>query len=140
MGRFNPDFWEIPTGSAYLENTPAERGVWFETEEDRERRYAFEEFYANVLPAVKQLIDARLTPRQRQILKLYYFNGKTQEDIAAELDLTQSTVSRHLFGTMRDGKKVGGALPKLQRIVDDDDIPPISQALTALKQRLVPAA
>jgi predicted transcriptional regulator len=70
------------------------------------------------------------------VLQLYYFQGKTQEDIAAILNLTQSTVSRHLFGTVRGGKKVGGAIPKLRKAVDKAKDPAITQALGSLQQRL----
>jgi RNA polymerase sigma factor (sigma-70 family) len=135
MARFNVDFWEIPTTSAYLESVPAERALWFETEEDRERRYALQEFFQSMLPVVRDLIDAQLTARQRQVLTLYYFDNKTQEDIAAILGLTQSTVSRHLFGTARNGKKVGGAVAKLQRAMEKNPRPEVNTALETLRAR-----
>lgn len=140
MAQFNADFWEIPAGTAYLENIPAERGLWFETEEDRERRYAMKEFFASVLPAVSGLIEEELTARQKEVLTLYFFDGKTQEDIADILKLSQSTVSRHLFGTVRNGKKVGGAIPKLQKVVDRVQLEPINNALATLKSRFSNAA
>ena len=137
MARFNADYWEIPTGSQYLENLSAERALWFETEEDRRRRHAMSDFYRSVMPTVQALIDSKLTDRQREILRLYYFSNKTQEDIADELQLSQSTVSRHLFGTTRNGKKVGGAIPKLQKVIDRCcGSGPISEALTALRSNL----
>jgi len=140
MARFNADFWEIPTGTSYLENVASERAMWFETELDRERRHAMQEFFETVMPAVQDLIEATLTRRQKEVLRLYYFCNMTQEDIAGELKLSQSTVSRHLFGTTRNGKKVGGAIPKLQKVVDRCDRGPISEALTALKSRFENAA
>lgn len=139
MATFNPDFWEIPTDITTLERVPATSAMWFEDEIDRERRYAMKEFYAEVQPAVNELIEAKLTRRQREILKLYYFYGKTQEEIAEILQLTQSTVSRHLFGTVRDGKKVGGAIPKLRKVIDKTANPRIEQALHGLKGRLAEA-
>ncbi len=135
MARFNAEFWEIPTQSAYLDNIPSERALWFETDEDRERRYALHDFFRSVLPFVKDIIDAKLTARQREVLRLYYFCNKTQEDIAAMLNLSQSTVSRHLFGTVRNGKKVGGALPKLRRAIEERDHVPIHSALAQLRTR-----
>ena len=133
MARYNPDFWEIPTTSQFLESVPAERSPWFETDEDREKRYALQEFFATVLPVVSELVDTKLTKRQREIIRLYYFCGKTQEEIAEELALTQSTVSRHLFGTVRNGRKVGGSIPKLQKVVGRTDCPLIDEALETLK-------
>jgi len=108
MPRFNADFWEIAAGSEYFENVPVQKALWFETEEDRRRRHALCEFYQRVLPVVCKLIDEALTERQKKILRLYYFEGKTQEDIARALDVSQSTVSRHLFGTLRNGRRGGG--------------------------------
>jgi predicted transcriptional regulator len=135
MARYNPDFWEIPASSQYIESVPIERSPWFETDEDRERRYALEEFFKTVLPVVEGLVDAKLTKRQREIIRLYYFCNKTQEEIAEELQLTQSTVSRHLFGTVRNGRKVGGAIPKLQKVVERTASPVIDGALAQLKTR-----
>jgi hypothetical protein len=54
--------------------------------------------------------------------------------------LSQSTVSRHLFGTVRNGKKVGGAIPKLQKVVDRVRLEPIENALATLKERFSDAA
>jgi DNA-directed RNA polymerase specialized sigma subunit len=56
----------------------------------------------------------RLTPRQRRIVELYFYEGRTQEEIAAELRISQQVVSRQLFGVVRGGKKVGGALKRLR--------------------------
>jgi len=139
MAQFNSDFWEIQTGSEYLESLPAERGLWHDTEEDRERRYAFQSFFQSVKPEVFSLIENRLTQRQREVVKLYYLYGKTQEDIATILDLSQSTVSRHLFGTSRGGKKVGGAIPKLRKLIENDARERIQPALDTLNERLAEA-
>ena len=139
MAEYNADFWEIPTGSEYLENLPSQRALWYETSEDRERRYAFQEFFEEVNPSVNSMIDTNLTKRQQEVVQLYYLHGKTQEDIATILDLTQSTVSRHLFGTMRRGKKVGGAIPKLRKIIDRTDDPSIGEAFSTLHGKLATA-
>lgn len=140
MAEFNSDFWEITTGSDYLENLSAERAVWFETDDDRERRYVFEDFFQEVRPVVMQLIDTQLTQRQREVITLYYVHGKTQQDIAVILDLAQSTVSRHLFGTVRQGRKVGGAIPKLRKVIERAKSGPIDSALDTLQARLAEVA
>lgn len=140
MGRFNADFWEIAAQPGYLENMPAERALWFETQEDRERRHAMAEFFRSVLPAVRDLIEAELTERQKEVLRLYYFRNMTQTDIAETLHLTQSTVSRHLFGTTRNGRRIGGAIPKLQKVVNGVDRGPIADALARLQRRFLSTA
>ena len=139
MAEFNADFWEISTGSEYLENLPSSRALWYETQEDRSRRYAFREFFEEVSPVVHGLIGANLTKRQQEVVELYYVHGKTQEDIATILDLTQSTVSRHLFGTMRRGKKVGGAIPKLRKVIDRTKDRIIDDAFGTLQGKLAAA-
>ena len=140
MSQYNSDFWEVSADSAFLENLPADRGLWFETEDDRYRREAFSEFFAEVKPVVLDLVDAKLTKRQMEVVKLHYIYGKTQEDIATILDLTQSTVSRHLFGTVRGGKEVGGAIPKLRKVIDKTENTSIDEAFDTLRSKLTTAA
>ena len=139
MAQYNADFWEIQTGSAFLESMPTSRGLWHETEEDRQRRYAFQDFFNEIRPVVHDMISARLTKRQQEVVQLYYVLGKTQEDIAVILDLSQSTVSRHLFGTVRDGKKVGGAIPKLRKVLEKNCGEAVDLALDSLRGRLAEA-
>ena len=139
MAEYNASFWEISTDSRYLESVPANRALWFETGEDRARRHAFQDFFKEVKPVIAEIIDSKLTTRQRQIVTLYYFQGKTQEDIAAILDLSQSTVSRHLFGTVRDGKKVGGAITKLRKVIERTAPRDVDRAFEQLQSRLAEA-
>lgn len=136
MGKFCTAFWEIPADTAFLENIPSDRSPWYETREDRERRYAFREFFNDVLPIIRSLIDAELTARQREILHLYYFQNMRQEEIADTLRISQSTISRHLFGTVRNGKRIGGAIPKLQRAVTRLENGPLRRPFRQLARRL----
>lgn len=140
MSQFNADFWEVPTDSRILESVPASRALWFESEEDRERRYAFRDFFGAVKPMVFDLLDQELTRRQREVVTLYYVHGKTQEDIATILDLSQSTVSRHLFGTVRDGKKVGGAITKLRKLIEKKRPQIVDDAFATLQNTLAQAS
>ena len=117
MAQFNPDFWELGVDTEWLEGRSTAEALWAETAEDKERRWAFGELFANLGPAVIELVETKLTRRQKEVVKLHFILGKNQGEIAEILDLTQSTVSRHLFGTVRGGKKVGGAIPKLQKLV-----------------------
>ena len=140
MSQFNPLFWEVPTDISILDRVPASSALWFEDEIDQAHRHAIKEFFEDVAPAVKELIHSRLTRRQREVVELYFYYGKTQEDIAVILNLSQSTVSRHLFGTARGGKKVGGAIPKLRKAIDTGADPRILQALDYLQSRILQAA
>ncbi len=46
--------------------------------------------------ALLKAINTELTERQKYILTEYYFNRRTMTDIATELGITKSTVSRHI--------------------------------------------
>lgn len=140
MAKYNPDFWEIPTDLTTLDRVAATDGLYYETELDKQRRYALTTFFEEVAPVVRNLIDDTLTQRQQEVLKLYYYYGKTQEDIAVILNLSQSTVSRHLYGTVRDGKKVGGALTKLRKIIEREQIPQVNRALDDLNEKMTEVA
>lgn len=58
-----------------------------------------------------------LTPRQRQVVELYCLEGRTQEEVADALGISQQTVSQHLMGKLRDGHHVGGAFRKLRKAI-----------------------
>ena len=140
MAKFNPYFWEVPTDFATLDRVADSDGLYYETEAEQDRRHALGDFFREVGPSVSELIDSTLTPRQREVVKLYYYYDKTQEDIAIILQLTQSTVSRHLFGTSRAGKKVGGAIPKLRKVLNKTNHPTIDGALDHLQKQLAKSA
>ena len=59
------------------------------------------------------LIEA-LTPKQREAVELYFFEGLSQCEIAGRLGLSQQVVHKRLFGDVREGKPVGGALRRLR--------------------------
>ena len=71
---------------------------------------------AELIAALTDLVATRLTPRQRRIVELYFYDGRTQQEIAADLGISQQVVSRQLFGVVRNGKKVGGAIKRLRDV------------------------
>ena len=66
---------------------------------------------------VQMMLVSALTPQQRRVLELYYFEGRKQVDVAHALGITQATVSQHLHGKKRGSVHVGGALRKLQKAI-----------------------
>ena len=50
------------------------------------------------LARLREIISHELTERQRQFIKLYYFDRKTIPQIAKEQNVNRSTVSRVLKG------------------------------------------
>ena len=71
-----------------------------------------------------RVVDTLLTPRQREVIKLYA-EGHTQMEIAKMLDVNQSSITKSLNGNVdyKNGKKVyGGARKKIRKIIETDDV------------------
>ena len=66
---------------------------------------------------LKAVMLTALTPRQQRVLELYYYETRTQVEIAIALGITQQTVSQHLAGKFRGHSHVGGAFRKIRKAV-----------------------
>ena len=77
-----------------------------------------------MLELLRELVATKLTDRQRQIVELFYTDGLTQAEIAARLGITQQVVSKQLFGVLRDGRRIGGAIRRLRQLCDEHGIDP----------------
>jgi len=53
-----------------------------------------------------------------------FFENLSEAEIASQLKISQQVVSKHLFGVIRDGKKVGGAVKKLRKIMSRMNVDP----------------
>jgi len=116
MSQFNPDFWEVVVGRAKLESFANEDALWHEYNRRHSEREQRAGHSRAVFRRIDGLIRSELTSRQREVVRLYYFGGLTQDAIAEELDIPQQVVSQHLFGILRNGKRVGGAISKLRKL------------------------
>ena len=74
---------------------------------------------AELVAVLRELVSSQLTDRQRRIVELYFYEGRTQQEIADELRISQQVVSRQLFGVVRNGKKVGGAVKRLRDVFEE---------------------
>lgn len=117
MPRRDHTYWEIPVAPDVLARFPA---VEPEQARDPEKQRLIDEAVAQL----RVVIKTRLTPRQREIVNAYFFEGRTEADIAQQLGISQQVVSRHLFGTLRAGRRVGGAMTKLRRLAEALGIDP----------------
>jgi|GEM_PF-687806 len=124
---YNPDFWEVRVDPADLEQFSNEAGAWFESGEEREARYRWEDRVQDVTPHVMRVIDSdTLTQRQREAVVLYFLHRKTQQEIAQILGVSRRVLSQHLFGISRNGKHVGGAVKKLRKRCTEQGVETLS--------------
>jgi DNA-directed RNA polymerase specialized sigma24 family protein len=77
---------------------------------------------APMWPSVRALIERHLTPRQQQVLELFYLRGLDQTAVGRLLGISQQAVSEHLFGKLRHGRRVGGLIRKLRRLCDSEGV------------------
>jgi DNA-binding CsgD family transcriptional regulator len=70
-----------------------------------------------------RIVDNLLTPRQREVIRLYA-DGYTQMEIAKILNVNQSSITKSLNGNVdyKNGKKIyGGARKKIRKIIENDE-------------------
>src|SRR5687768_5439071 len=79
---------------------------------------------AAVVEQVAVIVANTLTDKQRRIVELYFYDGRSQTDVAAELGISQQAVSRQLFGVMRNGRRVGGAVRRLRQACERAGLDP----------------
>jgi DNA-binding CsgD family transcriptional regulator len=115
MAKFNPDFWEVTISHESWQQFPCERSLHYRPHEETDEHHAWSAKARQLWPAVQQILEDVLTPRQREIVMLYFFEGLNQRQISERLGLAQQVVSAHLYGKIRDGHAVGGALRKLRK-------------------------
>ena len=77
-----------------------------------------------MLALLRELVATKLTTRQREIVELSFTDGLTQAEIAARLGITQQVVSKQLFGVVRDGRRIGGAIRRLRQLCEEHGIDP----------------
>ena len=63
---------------------------------------------------VRYAVTHALTPKQREAVEMYFFEGCSQGEIAQRLGISQQVVQKRIFGATRDGRFVGGAIARLR--------------------------
>ena len=115
MSQFKPDFWEILVPPEVLDAFSNEDQLWYDPPDVQEQRHTKLAKKQELLKLVHEIIEKELTPTQRQCVQFYFFEGKTQDEIAAILGISRRVVSQHLFGVKRAGKHIGGAINKIRK-------------------------
>ena len=96
---------------------PQNSGRWFEYNSTKQQRLARDQILRQVTPVIMRIISDDLTAKQQQVMALYFLDQKTQVETARELGITQPTVSQQLNGRWRRGKRIGGALRKIRKMI-----------------------
>jgi len=115
MPKFNPDFWEVTVSQEIWDRLSTEDHLYYEEPGEAETRRRQSERARALWPEVRAIMDRVLTPRQRQVVRLYFFEELNQRQTAERLGISQQSVSQHLYGRVRNGRAVGGALRKLRK-------------------------
>lgn len=72
---------------------------------------------------IKDIIDNKLTRRQSEVVKLIFFEQKTQMEVAYLLGLCQTTIHKLIHGNLdysNGGKRYGGAVKKIRKLCQKD--------------------
>ena len=120
MPGYDPRFWELPFDPGDLDALP--EGVVDAPSQPRDPEK--ERIRNEVLAELGEIVRTRLTDKQRRIVELYFYDERTQQEIAAELGISQQVVSRQLFGVIRDGRRIGGAIGRLRKACESLGIDP----------------
>ena len=83
----------------------------------------FRSLRAELLKEVMKIINSCLTKKQKAVMRMTYFEGKTQDEISAELGKNQSTISKSLKGNLdyNNQKRYGGAIKKIKRLCAESE-------------------
>ena len=120
MPGYDPRFWELSFDPGDFDALPGDLLDAPEPELDPARAEA----RRDALAAIAELVHSGLTAKQREIVQLYFYDGRSQVEIAAALGISQQVVSRQLFGVVRDGRRIGGAIARLRKACDALGIDP----------------
>lgn len=113
----NPYYVEIPVEPEKMDAFSSGRSLWKSRRETRQPVAALA-MKRELLAALHRLIESELTPRQQECIRLYFLEGRTQQEVAEELGICRRVVSQHLFGICRNGRHVGGALKRIRKLCE----------------------
>jgi len=87
-----------------MEGITETAGLWFETEDERLRRWEREETRGGLLREVKSIAMRKLTRRQKEVFRLF-LQGKSQREIGAILGISRNTIKSRWGGLVRKLRK-----------------------------------
>ena len=84
----------------------------------------FQKLRNELFKEVMDLVDSCLTDKQREVMRMTYLEGKTQNEISIELGRHQTAIHKTLQGNIdygNNGKRYGGALKKLRKLCSNNE-------------------
>lgn len=99
------------------QNIGEDKLPWYEYNHSSTKRTEIAAIQRLIIPCIREIITSGLTSRQREIIAMYFLYNRTQVFIARKLGISQPTVSQHLNGKKRNGKKIGGSIRKIRKII-----------------------
>ena len=79
----------------------------------------FQKLKIELLQEVMSIINHCLTEKQKEVIRMTYLEGKTQNEISIELGKHQTTIHKILQGNIdynNQKKRYGGALKKIRKL------------------------
>jgi RNA polymerase sigma factor (sigma-70 family) len=116
MPNFFQQFREILLDNNELDKFPYECLFSYQSPEETQKQLQRESERKQILHFVLDVIESELTQMQRDCIKLYFLQEKTQTEVAEILGISRRVVSQHIYGICRDGKRVGGAIKKIRKV------------------------
>ena len=101
----------------HWQNIDDNKRPWYEYNhnvQDRKESVAAQQM---IIPCINEIIASKLTNRQKDVVTMYFLSDRTQVYIAHKLGISQPTVNQHLNGKKRNGKKIGGSIRKIKKII-----------------------
>jgi len=84
----------------------------------------FQKLRNELLREVMHIVEHCLTDKQREVMKMTYLEGKTQNEISNELGKHQTTIHKILQGNIdynNQKKRYGGALKKIRKLCANNE-------------------
>ena len=84
------------------------------------------------------IIEHCLTVKQKEVMKMTYLEGKTQNEISSELGKHQTTIHKILQGNIdynNQKKRYGGALKKIRKLCSSNE--KIKRILAQMKEQYI---
>jgi len=111
-------FIEISIDPSLLNNFANEDGMtaFFSTCGSTEE---FAELKIELFQEVMRIVDECLTDKQKEVMKMTYIGGKTQNEISIELGKHQTAIHKTLHGNIdynNQKKRYGGAIKKIKKL------------------------